>query len=38
VDIDHVDETNLSLVPKDPEKEAARRKAKTPNFLKKKED
>ena len=35
--IDHVDEESLSLVPKDPEKEEARRRAKTPKFLKKKE-
>jgi hypothetical protein len=37
VDIDHVDEETHALVPKDPEKEAARRSAKTPKFLKKKE-
>jgi hypothetical protein len=37
IDIDHVDEETLSLVGKDPEKEAARKRAKTPKFLKKKE-
>ena len=36
-DIDHVDEKTLALVPKDPEKEAERARAKTPKFLKKKE-
>jgi predicted PurR-regulated permease PerM len=37
IDVDHVDEETLSLVGKDPEKEAARKRAKTPKFLKKKE-
>ncbi len=36
-DIDHVDEETLALVPKDPEREAQRARAKTPKFLKKKE-
>ncbi|MCR5546015.1 MAG: AI-2E family transporter [Lachnospiraceae bacterium] len=38
IDLDHVDEKTLRLIPKDPEKEAARQKAKTPKFLKKKEE